>query len=391
MNLFDLLAAVVLVAAVAAGSRTGALPQIGGIAGAVGGLILSLNAASWLVNQTTALEPIPRVMVVLGAIIAAVLVGEGLGSALGRLLGDRIGNGAVSGVDRAAGAALVALQAVLIVWLVGGLLAVGPFPTLGRTASESFSMQVISAYLPSPTKVVGQIAGALDASGLPSVFIGLEPAPLAPVDVPGSAEARTLAASAANGTARIVTLACTTQVTGTAELIAPEYLVTNAHVVAGATAITVQLGAQQVEATAVAFDPELDIAVLHATGLRGPVLHFAAATPDRGVKGAAIGYPGGGPLVVMPAAVAGSYPATGRDIYNKSVIDRTIIELRATIQPGDSGGPLILPDGTIGGIVFAESRSDPAVGYALTPTAVEASVRPAVGRTAAVDLGPCIH
>ena len=120
--------------------------------------------------------------------------------------------------------------------------------------------------------------------------------------------------------------------------------------------ISVELGSQDVAAAAVAFDPELDVAVLYAPGLKGTVLQFATATPDRGVQGAAVGYPGGGPMVVIPAGVAGSYPATGRDIYNKAVIDRTIIELRAAIQPGDSGGPLILPDGTIGGLVFAESR-----------------------------------
>ncbi len=391
MNPFDLVAALVVVVAVIAGTRTGALPQIGGIVGAIAGLVLSLTLAPWLVSQTTGLEPIPRVMVVLGAIIAAVLIGEGVGSAIGRGLGDRIGQGVISGVDRVAGAALGAAQAVLILWLVGGLLAFGPFPSLGRTAAASFSMAAINAYLPAPTKVVGQIAGALDASGLPSVFIGLEPPPLAPVDVPGSAEARQLAANAMNATARVVSVACTTQVTGSAELIAPGYVVTNAHVVAGAQTIRLQLGSQDVGATAVAFDPELDIAVLHAPDLQGPVLRFATATPDRGVKGAAIGYPGGGPILVIPAGVAGSYPATGRDIYNKSVIDRTIIELRAAIQPGDSGGPLILPDGTIGGIVFAESRTDASVGYALTPTAVATAVRPAVGRTNPVDLGPCIH
>ena len=391
MNLFDLAAAVVLVLAVVAGMRTGALPQIGGIIGAVGGLVLSLNLAPWLVNQTSGLEPIPRVLVVLGAIIAAVLIGEGLGSGLGRMLGDKLDNGVISGVDRALGALLGAAQAILIVWLIGGLLAVGPFVDLGRTASASFSMQVISAYLPSPTKVVGQIAGALDASGLPAVFVGLEPAPLAPVDLPGSAEARTLAASATAATARVVTIACTTQVTGTAEIIAPGYLVTNAHVVAGSTAVNVQIGSHSADATVVSFDPELDIAVLYAPDMRGPVLRFAITVPDRGVKGAAVGYPGGGPMVVIPAGVAGSYPATGRDIYSKTVIDRTIIELRATIQPGDSGGPLILPDGSIGGIVFAESRTDPSVGYALTATAVATEVRPVIGRTGGVDVGPCIH
>jgi S1-C subfamily serine protease len=391
VNLFDLAAALVIVATVIAGVRTGALPQIGGIAGAVGGLLLSLNIAPWLVTQTAGLEPVPRVLVVLGTIITAVLVGEALGSALGRTLGERLGTGVVSGLDRGAGAFLGGAQAVLIIWLVGGLLAVGPFATLGRTASSSFSMAVINAYLPPPTKVVGQIAGALDASGLPAVFIGLEPAPLAPVDLPGSAAARRLAANATQATARVVTLACSTEVTGTAELISPGYFVTNAHVVAGATSIHLQSGATDVEATPVAFDPELDVAVLYAPGLQGPALRFATDTPGRGVQGAAIGFPGGGPMAVIPAGVAGSYPATGRDIYNRSVIDRTIIELRAAIQPGDSGGPLILSDGSIGGIVFAESRTDPTVGYALTPTAVAVAVRPAIGRTGAVAVGPCIH
>ena len=391
MNLFDLLAAVVLVAAVIAGTRTGALPQIGGIAGAVGGLLLSLNLAPWMVSVTSGFQPVPRVLAVLGAIIAAVLIGEAIGSGLGRALADRLGQGVLSGVDRAAGAVLGAAQAILIIWLAGGLLAVGPLPTVGRTASESFTMQVIEAYLPPPTKVVGQIAGALDASGLPAVFVGLEPAPLAPVDLPGSAQARRIAAGAIDGTARVVTLACATQVTGTAELIAPNYLVTNAHVVAGAQAINVELGSEDVAARAVAFDPELDVAVLYAPGFKGTVLRFATAIPDRGVQGAAIGYPGGGPMVVIPACVTGSYPATGRDIYNKTVIDRTIIELRAAIQPGDSGGPLVLPDGTIGGLVFAESRDVAGVGYALTPTSVAAAVQPAIGRTRAVDLGPCIH
>ncbi len=96
-------------------------------------------------------------------------------------------------------------------------------------------------------------------------------------------------------------------------------------------------------------------------------------------------------MAVIPAAVAGSYLAAGRDIYGRGVVDRTIIELRAAIRPGDSGGPLILPDGTIGGLVFAESRTDPSVGYALTPTAVATVAQAAVGRTTRVDLGACIH
>ena len=169
------------------------------------------------------------------------------------------------------------------------------------------------------------------------------------------------------------------------------YLVTNAHVVAGASTIRVSSGDGVANATAVMFDPELDLALLYAPDVTGPILGFAANRPDRGTLGAALGYTGGGPLVVLPAAVSGSYPATGRDIYGKDRVTRDILELRARVEPGDSGGPLVLEDGTVGGLVFAESRTDPEVGYALTPGSVSDHVMPAVGRTRAVDVGPCIR
>jgi hypothetical protein len=50
-----------------------------------------------------------------------------------------------------------------------------------------------------------------------------------------------------------------------------------------------------------------------------------------------------------------------------------------------------LRDGTIGGLVFAEARSDDQVGYALTPTSVATRVTPALGRTDAVSTGSCLR
>ena len=44
----------------------------------------------------------------------------------------------------------------------------------------------------------------------------------------------------------------------------------------------------------------------------------------------------------------------------------------------------MLADGTVGGIVFAEARTDVDVGYALTPTSVRIAIGPALGRTGAV-------
>ena len=391
MNPFDAIALVILVLAVLAGVRTGALPQIGGIGGAVIGLLIMLNLAPLLVSLTGDVEPLLRAVIVIGALLGAVLVGETIGSALGRAVAVRLGTGVLSGMDRAAGAILGAAQALLIIWLAGGLLAVGPFPTFAKAASQSTAVRAVEAYLPPPTDVIEKVAVVLDDSGLPDVFVGLEPIPQPPVDTPTDPQAERIARAATASTFRVTTRACDAQVNGTAFLVAPGYLVTNAHVVAGASTIRVGGGADTRDAEAVMFNPTEDLAVLHVPSLQGPVLRFASSAPERGAVGAALGYTGGGPLKVLPAAVTGSYPATGRDIYGADRITRDIVELRAAVQPGDSGGPLILEDGTVGGLVFAESRTDAGVGYALTPGEVAERVAPAVGSQGSVDLGQCIR
>ena len=391
MNPFDAIALLVLVLAILAGVRTGALPQIGGIGGAVIGLLVMLNLAPWIVGITGELEPLIRAIVVIGALLGAVLIGETMGSAIGRTIAIRLGTGVLSGMDRGAGAVLGAAQALLIVWLAGGLLAVGPFPHLAQAASQSTAVRTVDAWLPPPTEVIERVAVVLDDSGLPDVFVGLEPIPQAPVDTPTDPQAARIARNAMASTFRVTTRACDAQVNGTAFLVAPGYLVTNAHVVAGASTIRVGGGADARDAEAVMFDPNMDLALLHVPDIQGPILRFASDRPARGAVGAALGYAGGGPLVVLPAAVAGSYPATGRDIYGDSRITRDILELRAQVEPGDSGGPLVLQDGTVGGLVFAESRTDDEVGYALTPSAVANRIAPAIGSRGGVDLGECIR
>src|SRR6185503_12455120 len=135
------------------------------------------------------------------------------------------------------------------------------------------------------------------------------------------------------------------------------------------------------DATPVLFDPDLDVALLWVRDLGARPLRFAPGDPARGAVGATLGFPHGGDLAIEPAAVAGSYAATGRDIYGAGRITRRILELRAAVEQGDSGGPLILADGTVGGVVFAEARTDENAGYALTPTSVATAVAPSIGRT----------
>jgi S1-C subfamily serine protease len=179
--------------------------------------------------------------------------------------------------------------------------------------------------------------------------------------------------------------------TGTGVVVRAGYVVTNAHVIAGARSIRVFTARGPLVATAVFVDPDLDVALLRVDGLDLSPLIFATSEPVRGTVGATIGFPNGGSAVIGPAAVTDTYEAKGLDINGQRPVTREIIELQAVVDPGDSGGPFLLANGTVGGLVFAESRADPSVGYALSPTAVAAAITPAMGRTTAVSTGSCLH
>lgn len=394
MNPLDLLALVLVVVACLLGFRSGALPQLGGLAGAVGGGALAILALPALVEPLGEIDASYRPIVVLVGLLAAVGLGESIGSAIGRSIARAMGTGVLGAADRIAGAFVGAAQALLILWLAGGLLAIGPVPRLSEAAQTSTVVRGLNALLPPPGEIAAELGTLLDDSGLPEVFVGFEPLPRPPVALPEDATAQAVAALARASTFRVAAATCGLASSGSGVVVARAYVVTNAHVVAGARSDGVSVIApdgRRSDARVVFIDPSLDVAVLHVPRLDAPALRFAINDPERGALGAALGYPGGGELTVVPAAVTGAYPATGRDIYGTTTVRRQILELHARIDRGDSGGPFVLTDGTIGGLVFAEARTDEEVGYALSPTEVARRITPAFSRTGAVDTGDCVR
>jgi S1-C subfamily serine protease len=390
VNLFDAGAILLIVVAIVLGFRSGALPQIGGLVGAVGGgaaAILALPLAEELLGG---FDPTTRAIAVVGWLLVAVALGEGVGSTLGREVASRLDRSVLGGIDRIAGAFVGAGQAILIIWLAGGLLAAGPFPRLAAQVTNSAVVRAVDGVLPPPTEIAVRLGRLLDASGLPDVFVGLEPQAAPPVARPDDPRARAIARAAEASTVKVSAQACGAISSGTGFAIARDYVVTNAHVIAGGRTIRIAAGNVARDASAVLFDPEMDIALLHVPNLGTPALSFAARDPARGALGAAIGFPGGGAKTVIPVAITNTYNAVGRDIYGEDRVTRSILELRADITRGDSGGPLVLADGSVGGVVFAESRSEEDVGYALSPTDVAARVEPAVGSTTRVATGDCV-
>lgn len=390
VNPLDLIAIVLVVLAVLLGVRSGALPQLLGLAGAA---VAALAGLAVLPSVTPLLDELPaaiRTIVVLSVLLGLVGLGEALGAGMGRAASQALGSGLLGALDRVGGALVGAAQAILILWLAGGVIAAGPFPNLGKLAQTSAALRIIDGFLPPPTEIVLELGQILDDSGLPNVFIGLEQLPAPDIDLPSDELAAAIGERAAASVLRVVADGCEQRASGTAFVISPEYLVTNAHVVVGARSILVQTSDASFTATPVLLDLDLDIAVLFANGVDAPPLTFATEEPRRGDIGAAIGFPGGGRKTVEPATVAATYFATGLDVTGEAKVTRRIIELRSRVNPGDSGGPLVLEDGSVGGVVFAESRVDPAVGYALSPREVVDRVSPAIGSRDAVPSGPCI-
>jgi S1-C subfamily serine protease len=394
VNPLDLVAILLVVLAVLLGFSSGALPQVGGLLGAVSGGALAVLAITQLVEPLVAVPVNVRPYVVLAVLLVAVGIGESVGSAIGRTAARSLGTGILGAADRVAGGLTGAAQALLVVWLAGGLLAIGPVPRLTEAAQTSTAIRTLNAVLPPPDAIAGELGQLLGDSGLPDVFVGFEPLPRPAVDPPTEATARQIAELAEASAVRVLAIVCGDRAAGSGVAVAADYVVTNAHVVAGSREGAVSVATARgdpVDARVVLFDPQLDVALLHAPELGARALRFTPRDPARGTAGAALGYPGGGSLSIVPAAVTGAYRATGRDIYGRLRVDRDILELRAKIERGDSGGPFVLQDGTIGGLVFAEARTDQDVGYALSPTTVAVRITPSLGRTGAVETGSCLR
>ena len=391
MNLFDAFAVLLVVAAVLLGFRSGALPQVGGLIGALIGGAVALLAVPLLEEPLSRIDADVRPYLVLAGLFGAVIVGESIGSSLGAVAGQGVRRSVFSGLDRLGGSLFAGAQALLVLWLAGGLFANGPMPRLAEAAQTSAVIRTLNATLPPPTELAVGLGRLLDDSGLAQPFIGFEPLPAPPVERPDDPQARSIAAPAERSTLRIASGPCGgLESTGTGFVVAPGYVVTNAHVIAGGSVIRVRGIDGTYDATPVLFDPDFDIALLRVPNLTAFALPLAHEDPDRGMPAAVLGYPNGGPLRIVSAAVADRYAANGRNIYGTELVRREIVEIRSDIERGNSGGPLMLADGTVGGVVFAEARTDEEVGYALAPTAVAERVTPFIGMTEPVGTGECL-
>jgi S1-C subfamily serine protease len=162
---------------------------------------------------------------------------------------------------------------------------------------------------------------------------------------------------------------------------------TNAHVVGGVDEPTVQIGGEgkRYDAKVVLYDWERDIAVLDVPDLDAPVLRFTEDDAASGDGAIVAGFPENGAYDVRSARVRGRITANGPDIYHRGTVRRDVYSLYATVRQGNSGGPLLTPEGEVYGVVFAKSLDDAETGYALTVDEIREDIT--AGRTANQQVG----
>jgi hypothetical protein len=388
VNLLDGVIIVLAILFAYSGYRRG----VGWVALSLAGLLVGL-----LIGAVVA-PPIARALshdrsvqplIAIGFFLAIALIVEGVGTAFGFQIRLRTIRTRFADLDSVLGSGLAVIGVALGAWYLGLVFSGSPWVGLDQQITGSAVERGLSSFMPPPPGFLANIQNILRATNFPNPFASIV-SPHTPVGIPPLIDTPGTRAAAAV-TSKVVAFGCGGGAeAGSAWPVAPNYLVTNAHVVAGSSSVEVDTpqGAST-HATVVAYNPDVDVAVLYTPSINLTPLQRTSNDPTRGQTGAVIGYPGGGNESVVPAGVSGTENARGYNIYGDNIVTRDIIVMSAHIIPGNSGGPLVDANGTVMGLVFAASTTDPNEGYALSMTAISHDISVGVTTTQAVSTQAC--
>lgn len=382
--------AVALVAAIS-GWRSGALGSLMSFVGVILGAIAGVMLAPHIVSHIE--SPRAKLFAALFLILALVVVGEVAGVVLGRAVRGAIRNTAVRTVDSVIGVAVQLLVVMVAAWLLASPLTSSDQPNLAAATRGSKVLAEVDKYAPEWLKAVPKrMSALLRTSGLPDVLQPFGRTPIQAVDAPDASLADSLVV--ANARASVVKIrgvapGCQKVLEGTGFVIAPNRVMSNAHVVAGSDSVTVEAEGQTYDATVVSYDPNEDISILDVPNLPQRPLVFAEQPAKSGTDAVVLGYPGGGEFAATPARVRETIELNGPDIYRTTTVNREVYTIRGTVRQGNSGGPMINRAGQVLGVVFGAAVDDNDTGFVLTANEVSRQLAK-IGNTAKVATGACV-
>jgi S1-C subfamily serine protease len=393
-DLLDLILIVLIAAFALAGYRQGfiigMLSLTGFVLGVAVGALIAPSIAHALAGSL-AWQAFVAILVVFGAAVVGMLVASGIGVAVR----SRLTGGPATVVDSLGGAAVNVVAVLIVAWLIASFMINGQFPAIARQVSNSAVLKTVDSVMPRNVlylPVFPQLHSLLSNGVYSQVFSAIGEEASLSVQAPDPAVLTSAALTRVDPSIvkiQGVASSCSLKIEGSGFVISPQHVLTNAHVVAGVTGGPVVFAKDgQYDAKVVLYDPERDVAVLDVPGLPERPLKFAAEAPP-GASAIVGGYPLNHSLTLVAARIGLSVLATGPNIYGTDVVNRHIYPIRAPIEPGNSGGPLLARDGRVYGVVFAASTAIPNRGYALTAGEVGRDVSAGSHRYAAVSTQRC--
>jgi S1-C subfamily serine protease len=392
-DLLDVVLVVLASAFAVAGYRQGFIIGVLSFLGFVGGGLLGMYFAPGLAMQLVT-DANLRAAVAVAAVFMAAVIGMLIASAVGVALRSRVRRRQTTVLDAVGGAVVNVTAMLLLAWLIGTLVAYAPpFPAVARQVNNSVLLRIVDRLIPQGARPeFTAIRRLLATQPYVQVFgaLGAETA----LDVPNPDPSVLRSAGLARDRNSIVKIegvapSCSKALEGSGFVISRDHVITNAHVVAGMHGPYVITRRRiQYPAQVVLFDPRRDIAVLYVPDLGLPALRLASSVTF-GARAIVAGYPLDAGLTAVAARVGRATTANGPDIYDTQRVSRDIYPIKAVVLPGNSGGPLLAPDGRVYGMVFAAAVSLQRVGYALTSSELMPDVRAGEARTAATSTQGC--
>ncbi|MEO6469918.1 MAG: MarP family serine protease [Acidimicrobiia bacterium] len=386
MNTFDLVVLAMVAAGAVVGFRVGFLIRAFSWLGLSLGVVLGLRLMPRVAHAMPGATPGVRLLAVAALLMGLALVGHTIGLVASAGLRNRLArSGAASALDRLAGGLLGAVGGVVLLWLLVPAMRSTPgWPA--RAARDSALVAVVDRYAPdqpNAARVLGRIVGEAPYPMIngDSTNTGRPPT----TDAGPQVDAR-----GAQSVVLVVGDACGLRLSGTGFAVAPDLVVTNAHVVAGEerTEIVTAAG-RRLNALVVTFDGRHDVAVLRVRGLNLPPLPLGPTVT--GTIATVLGHPGGGDLRATPARVARRIDIPRTDITRTGTIRTVIVGLAARLIPGDSGAPVIGADGLVQAMVFAVDPARDTTAFALSSEEVTPFVTAAANASSAISTGSCLN
>jgi S1-C subfamily serine protease len=389
VNWVDLVILAAFALALFSGYHRGVVMQVFSWGGFIIGIISGALLGPTIVRAISPHSANARRIAVLGSFLGIAFVVEAVVALIGSRLSRKITHAKLKRADQIVGAVVAAMLSLLAAWMLS--LPAKAVTSLAPSIKNSAILRGEYAVLSRPPDFLASILSLLNHTGFPQVFAELNPSLAPGVQPPPASLANNMAIrEAAQLTFKIEGEGCEGRVDGSGFPIAPHLVITAAHVVAGTknTAV-IKPNGDRFAATVVYWDPDTDIAVLRVNTLPGSTLPLDEVIAARGSDGAAIGYPGGGKRTISVARVRGHTDAIGYDIYSRHSVDRLIYVLRASVIPGNSGGPFVDIQGRVRGMIFAASSNNKDEAYALDGSEIERAVKAGERNTRQVDTKTC--